>query len=75
MVVKITEECDEAESVDKNNQVQGVGVVTVGEQVVNGVNGYHQKLKLWIERENRREITTKVKWDSYQYTPSIYLSI
>lgn len=46
MVVKITEECDEAESVDKNNQVQGVGVVTVGEQVVNGVNGYHQKLKL-----------------------------
>lgn len=54
VVVEVTEESDEAERVGQDDHVHGVGEVTVGKQVVGGVDCYYEKLELGGRRRTER---------------------
>ena len=54
MVVEVTEESNEAESVGQHHGVHGVREVAVGKQVVSGVDGYYKKLELGGRETHRR---------------------
>ncbi len=55
MVVEVTEESDEAERVGQDDHVHGVREVTVGKQVVRGVDCYYEKLELGGREIGMRE--------------------